>query len=43
MAWRLDAKDIDNLAAGCALLGSGGGGDTHPAILTLRLLVQQGR
>lgn len=42
MSWYLDRHDIAPIARGCGLLGSGGGGDTHIAVLLLRALVDKG-
>jgi DUF917 family protein len=39
----LSYDQIDDLAAGCSLLGSGGGGDTHAFSLVLRSLLARGR
>jgi DUF917 family protein len=41
--WMFGADDVDELAAGCALLGSGGGGETYIFQLVLRdLLANRG-
>ena len=41
--WIVSAVDVDDLAAGCSLLGSGGGGDPHTAVIAMRLLLEDGR
>ncbi|HJS90053.1 MAG TPA: DUF917 domain-containing protein [Steroidobacteraceae bacterium] len=38
-SWTLTADEIDDLADGCTLLGSGGGGDTHCFRMVLRELL----
>lgn len=43
MTWYLQAEDIEPIARGCAMLGSGGGGDTYCAVLLLRALLAEGR
>lgn len=40
-AWTIDRNQIADLAAGCALLGSGGGGDTHAFHLVLDALMAE--
>ncbi|WP_157218016.1 DUF917 domain-containing protein [Flavisphingomonas formosensis] len=42
MSWILQAEDLAPIALGCAMLGSGGGGDTHCAIILLGELIRQG-
>lgn len=39
--WILTADEIDDLADGCTLLGSGGGGDTHCFRMVLRELLKE--
>ena len=39
--WSLTDKDIDDLADGCALLGSGGGGESHSFRMVLRSLLAE--
>jgi DUF917 family protein len=39
--WTVDCDQIADLAAGCALLGSGGGGETHAYHLVLEALVAE--
>ena len=39
--WTVDCDQIADLAAGCALLGSGGGGETHAFRLVLEALVAE--
>lgn len=43
MTWYLQAQDIEPIARGCAMLGSGGGGDTYCAVLLLKALLAEGR
>jgi uncharacterized protein len=37
--WMLSENDVDDLAEGCALLGSGGGGESHSFRIALRTLL----
>jgi uncharacterized protein len=39
--WTVECDQIADLAAGCALLGSGGGGETHAFHLVLEALVAE--
>ncbi|MBB4633157.1 DUF917 domain-containing protein [Sphingosinicella soli] len=40
--WYLASEDLDDLALGCAMLGSGGGGDPHYAVTLLRAMLARG-
>ncbi len=42
MTWYLQAEDIEPIARGCTMLGSGGGGDTYCAVLLLKALLADG-
>jgi uncharacterized protein len=42
MTWYLQPEDIEPIARGCAMLGSGGGGDTYCAVLLLKALLADG-
>ena len=41
--WRLDRASLADLVVGCAVLGSGGGGETHAAIVLLGDMIDEGR
>lgn len=42
MTWYLREEDIEPIARGCAMLGSGGGGDTYCAVILVRALLKDG-
>jgi DUF917 family protein len=41
--WRLDHDSLSDLVTGCAILGSGGGGETHAAVILLGDMIVRGR
>jgi len=42
MAWTLSVDDLGDLAIGCAMLGSGGGGEPHYAVTLLKAILARG-
>jgi uncharacterized protein len=40
--WKLDHDSLADLVTGCALLGSGGGGETHAAVVMLGGMIERG-
>ena len=42
MSWLLDLQDIDNIALGAGILGTGGGGSTHLTRLRAQTLLKSG-
>ena len=43
MSWFLDSQDIDNIALGAGILGTGGGGSTRLTRLRAQTLLKEGR